>query len=312
MTLPFDFEETSGPQRARRNWLLRYLGVQEKYDSLIHTALHDAAEDAAQGIRQRVDDNRVGSSTRRYQLGLARSAARSTIQLLFSGLFRTIASGQSDAAVAAVEAGFVDDDRILRRLFPDASKRANFQDSMRQSASRGVQAMVRRIVDTSRPLSEQVYRTRALANGQVDRIINSALVKGDSASDIAKAVRDSIRPDVKGGVGYAAKRLGRTEINNAFHAQSIDDIKTKPWVNSADWHLSKSHIYSPAWISGSRDIDIEICERYSLMESFPKDQVPLKGHPQCLCYTTPRLVGWQEFENNLLAGIYNNYIDEEL
>ena len=290
------------PESQRRNWLLRYIGVQEKYDHEISTALQDAAQAASSGILDRLGDYRIGSSTRRYQLGLAAQAARAVLQSLFRGrIYPAIQNGQSAAAVAAVEAGFVEDRRVLPLLFPDSKRRADYEESMRQSASRGVQAMMTRILVSKIPLSQQVYRTEALASGQVDRIINSSLATGDSAADIAKKVRSSIDPSTPGGVAYAAKRLGRTEINNAFHAQSIADIEDKPWVDDVNWNLSKVHVPQ-----GCK------CEEYAAIRVFSKDAIPDKPHPQCMCYTTPNATNFDDFKANLLAGIYDDYIDTHL
>ena len=309
MTLPFEDPQPSY-QRRKKNWLLRYLGVQEKYDSLIDTALRDAADDAEASILARLDDQRIGSQIRSYQLRQARTAARDSLRNLFGRLHGAIKAGHQDAALAAVEAGFVDDQRFLRQMFPDAQKRTRYEDMMRQSATRGVEAMLTRIVISHKTLSKQVYQTRALANGSVDRIINSALAKGDSAADLAKAVASSIKPDTPGGVAYAAKRLGRTEINNAFHAQSVGQNEDKPWVDRMSWNLSGSHPYSAAWLSGSRDLGIEYCERMSLSD-YGKSQVPQK-HPNCYCFISPKMMDWTTFEQNLLLGQYNRYIDENL
>lgn len=302
MTEPL-WEYPSDPayQPGRRNWLLRFLGVQDKYDAIIATALLDASEDAAAGIRQRIGDERIGASARRYQLQLARTETRNVIRLLFRSLHDTIAEGQSAAAVAALEAGFKDDARVLRRLFPDPRVRGQYEDSLRQSASRGVQAMMTRILESNIPLSRRVYHSGALASGWVDRVINSSLARGDSAADMAARVRDSIRPDTPGGVAYAAKRLARTEINNAFHAQSINDAITKPWVDNVQWRLSKVHVPQ-----GCR------CETYAKVKSFPKEYVPRKPHPHCMCYIVPKLMEWEEFESNLVAGNFNLYIDNHL
>jgi hypothetical protein len=283
------------PQNPRRNWLLRYLGVQEKYDAQIATALLDAADDAAEGIRKRLDDDAIGASVRRYQLQLARRETNRVIRLLFRGLADTIAEGQSAAAVAAVEAGFASDGRVLTRLFPHRHERLHYQEGLVQAASRGVQAMMTRILESNIPLSQRVYRTQALANGTVDRIINSSLATGDSANDLAKKVRDSINPNTPGGVAYAAKRLGRTEINNAFHAQAINDVKDKSWVTHVEWKLSKVHAPQGC-----------VCEKYARQGTFPKENIPKKPHPQCMCYFVPVLVPWDEFEADLLAGFYED------
>jgi hypothetical protein len=114
-------------------------------------------------------------------------------------------------------------------------------------------------------------------------------------------VRGSIRPDTPGGVGYAAKRLGRTEVNNAFHAQAINDVREKPWVNAVKWNLSKVHVPKPG----------DKCELYD-GQIFGKDEVPNKPHPQCMCYITPELEPWDSVEANIIAGLYDSYIDENL
>lgn len=311
MTLPFNESSEPSYQSRKRNWLLRYLGVQEKYDHAIATALRDAADDVEQSIQQRLSDERIGGSIRRGQLRLAQRSIRDSISSLFGRLYSSIEQGQQDAALAAVEAGFVDDTRFLRKIIPSAQQRAGYEDSLRQSAVRGVEAMMTRVLVSHRPLSERAYKTRSLANGQVDRIINSALAKGDSARDLARAVSGSIRPDTPGGVAYAAKRLGRTEINNAFHAQAIGQNEDKPWVDRVRWNLSGSHPYSAAWLAGSREIGIEECERLSLSD-YPKTFVPEKAHPNCLCFITPKMLNWTEFEERLLLGQYNDYIDRNL
>ena len=288
-------------RNSRQNWLLRYLGVQEKYDAIMATALLDASEDASRRIIDLVGDGRIGSSTRRFQLQQARRSIHETIKLLFNDLYVTIQAGQKDSALAALEAGWHDDRRVLNRLFRNRSDRGRWEDSMRQSAVRNVQSMMTRILVSSKPLSQRVYYTRSLANGSVDRIINSSLATGGSPYELAKAVRDSIRPDTPGGVGYAAKRLGRTEINNAFHAQSIMDAQEKPWVDSVKWHLSKVHKPKP----GDR------CELYA-GQVFGKDEVPGKPHPQCMCYITAELSPWDSVEANIIAGLYDDYIEQNL
>jgi hypothetical protein len=288
-------------QNARRNWLLRYLGIQEKYDSVIATALLDAADDAAKSIHARVNDDAIGASVRRHQLQLAKRETHRIIDVLFRGLGNAIREGQSAAAVGATEAGFRDDEKVLDRLFgSDKARRGVYEDGLRQAASRGVQAMMTRILESNLTLSKRVYRTQALSNGWVDRIINSSLANGDSAADIARKVRSSIDPNVAGGVSYAAMRLGRTEINNAYHAQAINDMKEKPWVDHVKWNLSKVH--EP---QGCR------CETYSRISAFPKESIPNKPHPQCMCYITPVLMDWGSFESNLIDRHFGDYIDRK-
>lgn len=300
MTGPL-FDPDPGASSARRNWLLRYIGVQEKYDYQIARGLRDAADDAAKQISSLGGKNTVGNTVRRYQLGLAKKAVHGVIRTFFKDLIPIISAGQSDAAVAAVEAGFAHDAQVMQRLFPRRQDRVNWEDSYRQGASRGVQSMMKRILDTQQPLSRRVYHTGALANGYVDRTINSGLARGLSVGELADSVKKSIRPDTPGGVGYAAKRLARTEINNAYHAQSIDDVSNKPWVEHVIWNLSKVH--EPQGC---------VCEQYAQARRWAKNRVPKKPHPQCMCYITPELTDWDEFEASLLAGVYDQFIDANL
>lgn len=275
--------------------------MQQKYDAVIAQALIDASDDASKRITDLVGDERIGSSARRFQLQLARKALRDVMKVLFADIYDAIQKGQKDAALAALEAGWKDDRKVLNRLFQNRNDRGRWEDSMRQGAVRGVQAMMARILGTKKPLSQRVYYTRSLANGSVDRIINSHLATGGSPYELAKAVKSSIRPDTPGGIGYAAKRLGRTEVNNAFHAQAINDVREKPWVNSAKWNLSKVHVPKP----GDR------CELYA-GQVFDTSEVPEKPHPQCMCYITPQMEPWDSVEANIIAGLYDDYVDQNL
>lgn len=295
MSSPLE-DPTPGATSARRNWLLRYIGVQEKYDAAINTALRDATEDAGSAISNLVGSG-IGEQVRRSQIRSAKAAIRDVIKILFGNIQGHVEAGQSDAAVAAVEAGVQEDQRVLKALFPDRRDREAYIDQARQQAARGVRNMLGRVLGESYvPLSQQVHRTRALADGQVDRIINSSLARGASWNELAGEVRGSIRPDVPGGVGYAAKRLARTEINNAFHSQSIADVQNKPWVSWVEWRLSKVH--KPQGC---------VCEHYAKLKKFQKERIPQKPHPNCICYTVPVMEDWDSFQMQLLAGNYDQF-----
>jgi hypothetical protein len=166
---------------------------------------------------------------------------------------------------------------------------------------RNIESTITHVLETEKPLSARVYKTAALANGQVSQAINRSLARGDSAQKLAKSVRALIDPDVPGGVSYAAKRLGRTEINNAFHAQSIHDAQLAPWVQEMRWHLSKVH--EPQGC---------VCETYAVYGLFPIEHVPEKPHPNCRCYVTPELPAYDNFENALLSGQFDDFLNKQL
>lgn len=291
------FQQDTEPIR-KANWLGRYLEVERKAAVHINAALEEAERDITRRLEQLGSDN-FSTGVRRAQLNLALREVRKTLRETFGSVGDIIRNSNGEAAVAAVDAGLFDERGILKRLFPSATDRAQYANSLRRTAERNIQATVTRILETEQPLSGRVWRTAALANGQVSRAVNNALARGDSAEILARDVRNLVRPDVPGGVSYAAKRLARTEINNAFHAQSIADTQDRPWVNSMRWHLSKVHQDDPG----------DECEDYATQGVFPKERVPSKPHPNCRCYVTPEVLDYQSFEDALLQGQYDNYID---
>lgn len=281
----------------RANWLERFLGVERKTDAKVIAVLEQAAIDAEKAL-SKVGGDDLPANTKRLQYNLALKSIRRTIAELFYDVEDIIRDSSKDAAVAAVEAGISDDAKALKALFPDAAERSDYLDSLKQTAERNVQATITRILVTEQPLSSRVYQTRALSNGLVTRTINNGLARGDSAATIASNVSRSIRPNTKGGVSFAAQRVARTEINNAYHAQSIMQNQEKPWVDHIEWKLSKSHKKSGC-----------VCEAYAAQGKFSKESVPPKPHPQCYCYVVPVTVDDAIFFANLKAGLYNQYLD---
>jgi hypothetical protein len=285
-------------EQQRSNWLLRYLGVQRVYDKVVIDALEMAAIDADHAF-DNLGTVKIGERTRRYQINLARKELRKIINDLFRGFVPVIGKGQQDAAQAAEEAAIKEDAKVLAALFPDANLRKANEAAFKESARQGIQAMVNRVIGVSPtyPLSRRVYRAGSLASGKLDRDINSSLARGASARELADIARKSVSPKVAGGVSYAALRLARTEINNAFHAQSIGSMEDKPWVESVHWNLSKVHTEDPG----------DLCEEYADIGTFDKTNVPVKPHPQCMCYITPDMADFADFAASLQSGAYDEY-----
>lgn len=156
------------------------------------------------------------------------------------------------------------------------------------------------------PLAKSVYKTSQWTSGVVDRYVDSALARGLNAREFAKGVRDMIRPDVRGGVSYAAMRLGRTEINNAFHAVNAQKAAETPWVQGVRWVRSGRH-------TSPDDCDVyadEALNKPLPPGVWPKDQIPMKPHPNCLCTTVNELPSVDEFQKQLLNGEYDDYLDK--
>ena len=168
------------------------------------------------------------------------------------------------------------------------------------TAQRTVETMLARIGLSKVPLSERIYKTKVWMNGRLDRLIAQTMASGLNAQRFAKVARDWFAPSVPGGTRYAAYRLARTEINNAFHATSISYAQGKPWVSQMDWNLSKSH---PA---------PDKCDEYAALSPWNVTEVPRKPHPQCMCYVTEVTPDEDDWIDRFVAGEFDDYLDAEL
>ena len=282
----------------RQRWLAKYLLVEDKAMSHINGVLFDAAQDAFKQISELENDPRIGAQTRISQLGSFMRIVRQINKSIFKDIGPVLRDGMQDSAEAAVDALGEHEKSVTRRIFGSVDATEDWLESQRNSAALGVTNAMSRYLYTTIPLSRRVYRSESLSNGYVERVINSGLATGASAQDIAKRVRSHILPNTPGGVSFAAKRLGRTELNNAFHATTIALMDDRPWIDQAQWNLSKRH-----------DTRINCkCEEYAQQKYFPVASVPRKPHAQCRCFTTPVLIDMQSFERNLQIGMYDGYV----
>jgi len=175
------------------------------------------------------------------------------------------------------------------------------------SAQNGIDALLAKQKNAI-PLSERVYHARALTDGKVDDTVSRGLLLQKSAAQIAKDVRQYISPDTPGGTSYAANRLARTEINNAFHTQQVASRAEEPWTQSFTWNISGSHPKP------------DECNEYGEKTHFTGGQpgeyrvgdVPGKPHPNCLCYVTTNTIDEDEFVDSFMAGKYNSYMDSRI
>ncbi|UJQ86340.1 MuF-like minor capsid protein [Gordonia phage Wojtek] len=260
----------------------------------------EAAEDVEREVNELFARAGVGATVRRAQLTGASGIITKVLHALFLTTGTLIGEHRTKAATESVKAANIWDEEILKAIIPDAAKRRVFKTSLEATASRNVDATIKRVTGDQVTLSRRVYRSEALARGQIDRVINSSLAKGDSAAELARKARAFIHPSTPGGASYAAKRLGRTEINNAFHAQAIATNQSRPWVSQVRWHLSGSHTPRPG----------DLCERYHRQGTFPVGSTPKKPHPQCLCYITPVVPPIDFILQQYESGMYDQWLAE--
>lgn len=219
-----------------------------------------------------------------------------SMRALWEGVGHITIFGEAQAAEAGVEAM-----ANLQKAFRSKLPREVVL-MMDMQAKSSLDAYISR-KENAIQLSKRVYGNINLFTGKVDKRINIHLLKGSSAEEIAKDIARFISPTTPGGVSYAAMRLGRTELANAFHTTTIRHGREMPWVQGWKWNLSGSH--------GRPDI----CNQYAEDDHdnmgagvFKKRNVPGKPHPQCLCFLTAVQPTEDQFVSNMKRGFYNQYL----
>lgn len=300
MTSPIAGNNQDDFDVLRKRWLSRYLKIQGQTDTRIRTILLATAEDVDAQVSALQNNSTFSKGVRTAQLRLVMQTVQEALNELFNGIAPVIRDGQKKEALAAVD-GLTETDRdYLAKVFANSGDVRDFLDSQKLQAQIQVANAINRVTKSDRPLSQRVYRTKALAKHWVKKEVTLGIARGASAKEIAKTVRKHIRPDTPGGVSYAAMRLGRTELNNAFHATAISLAQDRPWITGMSWHLSKRHEIDP--------LNVEICEEYS-RRTFTMDSVPPKPHPQCRCFVAPIMEPIDVFTNNLTTGRYRDWIE---
>lgn len=269
------------------NPLQLYLRGERIAEAGIVDDLRDAMADAQRRINKLETKHGIGAVVRRGQLAVIRRELRGVTDELWRSVNKRIRSAGNAVADAASEA-----ERVLQAvLFRSVGKRESEElvASQRAYARRTVATYLAR-GQNGIGLSKRVYRTKALANGYVDRAVNRVILQGGSWQEIAKSVKPMVDPSTKGGVSYAAKRLARTELNNAFHTTQQASAEVNPFVLGLKWNLSLSH--------GKPDRCDELAIGHSKGKTtglYLPGELPSKPHPQCLCFTTNEMMSEDDF-----------------
>jgi hypothetical protein len=151
-----------------------------------------------------------------------------------------------------------------------------------------------------------VYKTQALSTGLVHRKVQQGMILGKGAKEIAKDVSSLIKPDVAGGVSYAANRLARTELNNAFKTAQEQRYIDEPWTLGMRWNLSGSHP------TPDECNDYAVADEHGLGKGiWPVGHRP-RSHPNCLCYLTVEQMDDDEWIDRFVDGEFNDYLDEKV
>lgn len=264
-----------------RDPLIRYLGVQSTMDAKMRRLLVEAAIQTARKIYALANKPGVGARTREAQLALFLRYIKEEQEQLWSHTIEPLIKSYLPQAVDVAENAAEYIDQVLRSAVGDRQAEALLE-------SIKVQARIASQFDLdarAQNLSGKVWKNVNTNAGRVQRIVQKHLITGTvNAKELANDVKRLIDPSTPGGVSYAAMRLARTEINNAFHDRQRTIAQERPWVKGVKWNLSKSH---PA---------PDICDVYAREHSegmgkgiYLSHEVPDKPHPHCLCWMTYEL-----------------------
>lgn len=268
-------------------------------DQEVHRIMLNASKEASRQMAILAERGTMSSSVRSAQLAMAKMNAE-----MWGHIGDATKVGIGDAVWNAAEAQALFDEGLFAKAgFTQTYWRA----SMTATAAQGVENLVSRKVN-GKTLSQNIWRNQALSKGYLDRALNNGLLLGKTPAEIAKDVIGYVNPNVPGGASYAAKRLARTEVVNAYHTTRIRQYQATPWIETVKWNLSESH--------GRPDA----CNDYADSTHFPNGEMgeflvmeaPGKPHPNCLCYLTPVPVGIDAFVKNFQSGKYDNYIQEQM
>lgn len=290
-----------------RDWFTKPMRVIQAADRDVIRILDQARRDIDRMLKEIVRRPGIGNEIRRHQLLLVKRNLQREQAQIWTRLGDVTRARRLEAAARVLDVNLQADEHLL----VDIGKVVHGQEiaqaiarAERDNAERAIDRMLARVNgDSYVPLADRVYNSQVNIGGQLDRMINSALVRGLSAKEFATEAQGFINPNTPGGLRYAAMRLARTEINNAAHAVAIDSVADKPWVEGMKWHLSGSHPKPDKCdllARGGTDGD----------GIYPKTSVPAKPHPMCFCYVTPALPSDDDFLSSLLGGKYNDYLEK--
>lgn len=269
-------------------------GPYRKVQQQAEKDLRKILEITAKAIQKRIESLPVGigGEVRAAQLRVTLAVIRRMQRLMWTGgigpLVQRAMKDAEDAAESAVETMT----RVAYAGLPESAAKQLVR-SLRAAAESGLKSDAAR---KRRELSTRVYNQRALFDGKIEDLIRQGLISGLSARELASTVYKYVSPTTPGGPSYAAMRLARTEINNAFHERQIQGA-TRPGVKAVKWNLSGSHKVP------------DECNVYAAHKPYPPTEVPDKPHPQCFCYLTYETMSSAEFRDKLAAGDFDKEIE---
>lgn len=237
----------------------------------------------------------VGGQVRAAQLRVTLAAVNALLRQMWIGRINPLVERAIRDSLQASEDAIETLERVAYASLSDAAAETLVR-GLRAAGKSGLKSDEAR---RARALSRLVYHNRALDDGRVEQTIRQGLIAGLSAKELAADVYKYVSPTAPGGSSYAAMRLARTEINNAFHERQLLGAN-RPGVRAVKWNLSGSHRVP------------DLCNVYAAHGGdgeWPVGKVPEKPHPNCFCYLTYVMMKPDEFKKALTRGDFDDELD---
>lgn len=270
-------------------------------DANINQLFEAASRDAQRLIGTLDPSSGIGAATRRQQLVNARTQLNGISSAVWSETGDVIKTGAFQGASLAADQ-LMDLDMALGM---PSNVILGYAEGMQFNAALAAEAVVQNKTHGF-TLNQRVYRNSQATTSRAMRVVDSGLLLGRSAKEIAADVRKFIDPATPGGASYAANRLARTEINNGYHEANKAMMERRPWIDFVQWHLSGSHP------------EADICDTIAEGGDHPQNagqykssNVPRRPHPQCICFITAVTPTPEKFLDDLVDGEFDDFLDAE-
>lgn len=263
--------------------------------------LKEASQEAAQAAQYYAARPGIGAATRAAQLRLIAQEQRRISSALWNRVGELTQQGMREQATLAARHGVALDALVGMPV----NQIVGYAEGMVFNAQQAAETVIARR-NFGRTLSERIFTNGRRGAQAATSIVERGLAQGLSSRELAAQVRSFYSPNVPGGQSHAAMRLARTEINTTYHKVQQEQAAGKPWVDGMQWTLSGSHP-EPDICDELAEADVD-----KLGAGVYKSQsVPDLPHPHCLCYLATVTVSPEVFNQRLLTGQYDSWLQDE-
>lgn len=267
-------------------------------------AIYDKAyRDVQADIIRRLPTQPSAASLRALESALdeiRQNVARETLDATLHGIRLSTSAGTRGAMLYAT--------KILGNAFEVRGLEAMYQ----AVNERAVLAFATRTRFDGLNLSTRIWQSASKWQGYTTRSIESALVRGMPARDLARALDPYLKSGVASSssravrrrlgipkdISYQSLRLARTEMASAFKEGTVLGHSKTPSYLGVQWQISAAHPFEDECdelASGGPQND----------GVYPPGDEPMQPHPNCMCVVSPVHQDLDEFADRL-----KNWIDD--